>query len=172
MKVYDKNSNILLISFMLTVLLVCTVTPSCLSVASKYWFKTNEMSGETFNEIKAIQGRTAVTFSVIFSAYPELTRSCNVVANSAIKHLSNQETYFEDAKYFWGGLLENMDDMDDEYKQSVIDLFNDIRHPMEFYEDRPITRPTLDYVIAFFEGVILAVDAQIDLDPQPEFKKI
>ncbi|KKK77315.1 hypothetical protein LCGC14_2854840 [marine sediment metagenome] len=154
------NHRILNLLFCLTI--TCLIATGCVFMRT--------YAERPSNETILIQKKTTVVFSKIFKKYPDVILPCDAIAHFAIAHLTTLEIYPADITSYWTMLFKYLDVVDEECKQLIIILFNDITPYMVFNDGEPIPEPTLSHLKAFFNGVILAVDAQIVRKLQPKIK--
>ncbi len=109
---------------------------------------------------KIIKGATSVAFTTILDKNPEFEDTFYAFAQLNKRIMIDREVDTELATRLMTDVLANFDELDENAKIIILTLFNTIIPMIDLPEEGVIKEPQKTYLIAFYNGIIQAVETK------------
>ena len=115
---------------------------------------------DTVTIAKIIKATTSVAFDRIINNNPELEDTFYAFAQLNKQIMIDREVNVELAKQLMTDVLGNFPNLDDDAQMIILVLFNTIIPLIELPEEGIIQEPQKTFLIAFYDGIIQAVETK------------
>ncbi len=113
---------------------------------------------ETDTVVMIIKSATSIAFDRVLVNNPDLEDTFYAFAKLNKGIIIEGEVDADIAKRLMTDILISFDDLDDDYKTIILTLFNTIIPMIELPDEGPIKEPQKSFIIAFFDGIMQAVE--------------